>query len=126
VPLSDVARDAVKAMTARNPRGAQRLLDMMRAAPEVARRRPTRYGPLNIMILGQPPLPPDDVRLCERFGEEWLRGDFDVYELADAVEAALREVTGRKQDPRRHSPEGWRTLAGRRKEPGRLFGHPDN
>lgn len=126
MPLSDAARDAVQAMTARNPSGAQKLLDMMRAAPEVVRRRPTRFGPLNIMILGQPPLPPDDVRLCERFGEEWLRGDFDVYELADAVEAALCEVTGRKQDPRRQSSDGWQTLAGRRKEPGRLLGRPDS
>ncbi|HSR26211.1 MAG TPA: hypothetical protein VLW53_21835 [Candidatus Eisenbacteria bacterium] len=122
MPLSDAARDAVRAMTARNPRAAQRLLDMMRAAPEVARRRPTRFGPLNILILGQPPLPPDEVRLCEGFGEEWLRGDFDVFELADAVEAALRDATGRRQDPRRHQPGGWRTLAGRAQEPDRLLG----
>lgn len=122
MPLSDAARDAVRAMTARNPRAAQQLLDMMRAAPEVARRRPTRFGPLNILILGQPPLPPDEVRLCERFAEEWLRGDFDVFELADAVESALREVTGRRQDPRRHRPGGWRTLAGRAQEPDRLLG----
>lgn len=126
MPLSDAARRAVQAMTTRNPRGAQRLLDMMRAAPEVARRRPTRFGPLNIMILGQPPLAPDDVRLCEEFGREWVRGDFDVHELADAVEAALRDVTGRRQDPWRRSPEGWRTLAGRRTEPGRLLGSSDN
>ncbi|HEY7201613.1 MAG TPA: hypothetical protein VIC57_15435 [Candidatus Dormibacteraeota bacterium] len=121
MPLSDAARDAVQAVTARNPRGAQMLLDMMRAAPEVARRKPTRYGPLNIMILGQPPLPPDDVRLCERFAEEWLRGDFDVYELSDAVEEALRAVTGRRQDPRRHRPGGWRTLAGRPQPSDRLL-----
>ena len=121
MPLSDAARDAVRAMTARNPQGAQELLDMMRAAPEVARRKPTRYGPLNIVILGQPPLPPDDARLCERFGEEWLRGDFNVHELADAVEEALRAVTGRRQDPRRHRPGGWRTLAGRPQEPDRLL-----
>jgi hypothetical protein len=125
VPLSDAARDAVRAMTARNPKGAQQLLDMMRAAPEVARRKPTRYGPLNIMILGQPPLPPDDARLCERFAEEWVRGDFDVYELADAVEEALRAVTGRKQDPRRQSPLAWRTLAGRPQDPGRLLGRSE-
>jgi hypothetical protein len=122
VPLSDAARDAVRAMTARNPRGAQQLLDMMRTAPEVARRKPTRFGPLNIVILGQPPLPPDDVRLCERFAREWVRGDFDVHELAEAVEAALRDVTGKGQDPRRHRQGGWRTLAGRPQDPGRLMG----
>jgi hypothetical protein len=122
VPLSDAAREAVRAMTARNPRGAQKLLDMMRTAPEAARRKPTRFGPLNIVILGQPPLPPDEARLCEAFAEEWLRGAFDVHELADAVEAALVDVTGRRQDPRRQRPDGWRTLAGRQQEPGRLFG----
>lgn len=121
MPLSDAARDAVLAMTTRNPRGAQELLDMMRAAPEVARRRPTRFGPLNVMILGQPPLTPEETRLCEQFAEEWLRGDFDVHELSDAVEAALRQVTGRLQDPRRHRPGGWRTLAGRAQDPGRLL-----
>src|SRR5690348_1007821 len=113
-------------MTARNPKGAQVLLDMMRAAPEVARRKPTRYGPLNIMILGQPPLSPEDARLCERFAEEWVRGDFDVYELADAVEEALRTVTGRKQDRRRQSPDGWRTLAGRPHDSGRLLGRSES
>src|SRR2546423_8358299 len=93
-------------MTARNPRGAQELLDMMRPAPEVARRKPTRFGPLNIVILGQPPLPPDDVRLCERFAREWVRGDFDVHELAAAVEAALSEVPRRGQDPPRQRTAG--------------------
>jgi hypothetical protein len=122
VPLSQAALDAVGAMTARNPRGAQRLLDMMRTAPEAARRKPTRYGPLNVMILGQPPLTPDEARLCEEFAAEWLRGEFDIHELADAVEAALAGVTGRRQDPRRQRPDGWRTIAGHQQEPGRLFG----
>ncbi len=122
MPLSAAAHLAIRAVTARNPRGAQLLLDMMRTAPEAAKRKPTRFGPLNIMILGRPPLPEDEVRLCESFGSEWLRGEFDIHELADAVEAALKEVTGRRQDPRRQRPDGWRTLAGRQQEPGRLFG----
>jgi hypothetical protein len=122
VPLSQTALDAVRVVTARDPRRAQLLLDMMRTAPEVARRKPTRYGPLNIVIMGQPPLPPEEARLCEAFGRAWLGGEFDVHELADAVESALAGVTGRRQDPRRHRPGGWRTLAGDRPAPGRLFG----
>jgi len=115
----------VRAVTARYPRRAQVLLDMMRTAPEAAKRKPTRFGPLNILLLGNPPLPPDEAKLCEQFAEEWLRGEFDVHELADAVEAALAAVTGRRQDPRRHRLDGWRTLAGPQQEPGRLFGRPD-
>jgi hypothetical protein len=125
VPLSQAARDAVRAVTARNPRDAQRLLDKMRIAPETTRRRPTRFGPLTIVILGLLPvqsLPPDEIRLCETLGAEWQRGDFEIHELADAIEIALREVTGRRQDPRRQHPGGWRTLAGMERAPGRLLG----
>ena len=122
MPLSSAAREAVRAVAARNPLGVQLLLDMLRTAPEVARPRPTRFGPLNIAIQGQPPLPPEEARLCERFAEEWVRGEFDVHELADAVEAELARVTGRSQDRRRQRPDVWRTLAGPQQEPGRLFG----
>jgi hypothetical protein len=125
VPLSSTAREAVRAVTARNPLGAQVLLDMMRTAPEVARRKPTRFGPLNIAIHGQAPLPPEEARLCEAFGREWLRGEFDIHELADAVEAELSRATGRPQDRRRQRPDVWRTLAGPQQEPGRLLGPPD-
>lgn len=122
MPLSQVALDAVRAVIAHNPQGAQRLLDMMRTAPEVARRKPTRFGPLNVVLLGERPLPPGAVALCEQFGAAWMRGEFDVHELADAVEAALVEITGRRPDPRRHRPDAWRTLAGHQEEPGRLLG----
>jgi hypothetical protein len=122
VPLSSTAREAVRVVISRNPRPAQVLLDMMRTAPEVARRKPTRFGPLNIAIQGQAPLPPDEVKLCEAFGREWLRGEFDIHELADAVEAELARVTGRQQDRRRQRPDVWRTLAGPQEEPGRLLG----
>jgi hypothetical protein len=108
-------------VTARYPRDVQRLLDMLRTAPEVARRKPTRFGPLNIALMGNPRLPPEEAGLCETFAAEWLRSEFDVHELADAVEAALAETTGRRQDPRRHLPGGWRTLAGGPLQPGRLF-----
>jgi hypothetical protein len=122
VPLSPTAREAVRVVAARNPPGAQTLLDMMRTAPEVARRKPTRFGPLSIALHGQPPLSPAEARLCEAFGEEWLRGEFDIHELADAVEAELARVTGRSQDRRRQRPDVWRTLAGPQQETGRLFG----
>lgn len=124
MPLSDVAQRAVRAVTARYPRDVQRLLDMIRTAPEAGKRKPTRFGPLNVALMGKPPLPLEETQLVEAFAAEWVRGDFDVYELADAVEAALREQTGRPQDPRRHSPTGWRTLAGDQLKPGRLIG-PD-
>src|SRR5215831_16385690 len=98
-------------VTARYPRGVQRLLDMLRTAPEAGKRKPTRFGPLNVALMGNPPLPVEEVRLVEAFAVEWVRGDFDVHELADTVEAALRATTGRGQDPRRHRPDAWRTLA---------------
>ena len=126
MPLSDVARRAIKVVTARYPQDVQQLLDKMRAAPEVARGRAARFGPLNLALLGKPPLPVDETQLVEAFAAEWRRGDFDVYELADAVEAALCEQTGRPQDPRRHSPTAWRTLAGDQVKPGRLFGPSRN
>jgi hypothetical protein len=122
VPLSDAAQRAVRAVTARYPRDVQRLLDMMRTAPEAGKRKPTRFGPLNVALMGKPPLPAEETRLVEAFAGEWLRGEFDLYELADAVEAALREHTGRPQDPRRHSPDAWRTIAGGEARPGRLLG----
>ena len=126
MPLSDVAQRAVQAVTARYPRGAQRLLDMMRTAPEAARRKPTRFGPLNVALMGKPPLPPEEIGLVEAFAIEWLAGAFDVHELADAVEAALSAETGRPQDPRRHRPDGWRTLSGEPVRPGRIFQQNDN
>jgi hypothetical protein len=126
VPLSDVAQRAVRAVTARYPRDVQRLLDMMRTAPEAARRKPTRFGPLNVALMGKPPLPLEEAQLVEAFAAEWLRGEFDVNELADAVEAALVAETGRRQDPRRHRPDAWRTLTGEPVRPGRIFQHHDN
>jgi hypothetical protein len=126
VALSQAAGEAVRTVTARNPRGAQRLLDMARTAPEVARPKPTRFGPLQIAIHGTAPLAPDEVRLCEQFAAEWLRGEFDVHELADAIEAALAEVTGRAQAPGRHRPDVWRTLAGPQSGPGRLLGRAEH
>jgi len=126
VPLSDVARRAIEVVTARYPRDVQRLLDMMRTAPEAGRRKPTRFGPLNVALRGKPPLPLEETQLVEAFAAEWLRGEFDIYELADAVEAALAAQTGRPQDPLRHSPYAWRTLAGHQVKPGRLFGPSRN
>jgi hypothetical protein len=125
VPLSDVARRAVQTVTARYPRDVQRLLDMMRTAPEAAKRKPTRYGPLNIALMGKPPLPLEESQLVEAFAEEWVRGEFDVYELADAVEVALSAETGRPQDPRRHQPNAWRTITGDPLRPGRIFQQSD-
>jgi hypothetical protein len=126
VPLSDVALRAVRAVTARYPGDAQRLLDMMRTAPEAAKRKPTRFGPLNVALMGKPPLPPEETQLVETFALEWLAGEFDVHELADAVEAALSAQTGRQQDPRRHRPDLWRTLTGEPVRPGRIFQQNDN
>ena len=126
MPLSDVALRAVQAVTARYPRDTQRLLDMMRTAPEAVRRKPTRFGPLNVALMGKPPLPPEEILLVETFALEWLAAEFDVHELADAVEAALSALTGRPQDPRRHRPDLWRTLTGQPVRPGRIFQQTDN
>jgi hypothetical protein len=124
--LSDVARRAIEVVTARYPLDVQRLLDRLRTAPEAGMRRPTRSSPLNVALRGKPPMSLEETQLVEAFAAEWLRGDFDIQELADAVEAALREQTGRPQDPRRHSPFGWRTLAGQQVKPGRLLGPSRN
>ena len=126
MPLSDVAQRAVRAVTARYPRGVQRLLDMLRTAPEAGKRKPTRFGPLNVALMGKPPLPLEETQVVEAFAAEWVRGDFDIYELADAVEAALGERTGRRQDPLRHRPDAWRTLTGEPLKPGRLLDPSDN
>jgi len=125
VPLSDVAQRAVRAVTARYPSDAQRLLDIVRTAPEAVKRKPDRFGPLDIALMGKPPLPPDETRLAESFALEWLAGDFDVHELADALEAALVAETGRPQDPRRHRPDAWRTLTGDPLRAGRIFQQTD-
>jgi len=125
VPLSDVAQRAVRAVTARYPSDAQRLLDILRTAPEAVKRKPDRFGPLNIALMGKPPLPPDDTRLAESFALEWLAGEFEVHELADALEAALVAETGRPQDPRRHRPDAWRTLTGDPVRAGRIFQRTD-
>lgn len=122
MPLSHEARAAVRAVTARHPRGAQLLLDRLRTAPEVTRRWRTRFGPLTLVLTGRPPLPPDEVRLCEAFALEWRRGWVDPADLADAVEAELARVTGRGQESGRLRPDLWRTLAGPQKDPGRLLG----
>ena len=126
MPLSDVARRAVEVVTARYPRDVQVLLDRLRTAPEARKSKQTRFGPLTLVLMGKPPLELEETQLVEAFGLEWMRGDFDMYELADAVEVALREQTGRPQDPRRHRPDGWRTLAGEPLKPGRLFGPSQN
>jgi hypothetical protein len=126
VPLSDVARRAIEVVTKLYPRDVQLLLDRLRTAPEAGMRRPTRSSPLNVALKGKPPLPLMETQLVEAFAAEWLRGEFDIQELADAVEAALAEQTGRPQDPGRHSPYGWRTLAGDQVKPGRLLGPSRN
>lgn len=126
MPLSSVSQQAVRIVTARHPRGAQTLLDILRTAPEAVRRKPGRFGPLNVALVGNPPLLPEEARLVEAFASEWLRGGFDVRELADALDATLREQTGRRQDPRRHRPDAWRTLAGEPVRPGRIFGPSDS
>jgi hypothetical protein len=117
-----VSLRAVRAVTARYPDDVQLLLDMVRTAPEVAGRRRTRYGPLNRVLFGGPPLPADEIDLLETFADEWQRCEFDIHELADAMEIALREQTGRSQEPGRHRPDAWRTLAGSPLPPGRLLG----
>jgi hypothetical protein len=122
VPLSDASLRAVRAVTVRYPDDAQLLLDMVRTAPEVVGRRQTRFGPLNRVLVGNAPMPPEEIELLETFAAEWHRREFDAHELADAIEAALREATGRSQDPGRHRPDAWRTLAGAPLPPGRLFG----
>lgn len=113
MPLSAAAMQAVRAATAHRPARAQQLLDILRAAPEIVQRKPDRYGPLGFLVPGRPPLPPEDRRRCELFAREWLRGDFGVEELANALEEALLEVTGRPQSIERHRAGGWHTLAGR-------------
>jgi hypothetical protein len=116
---------AVRAATAHRPGRAQQLLDILRAAPEVVRRKPDRYGPLGLLVRGRPPLPPQDRRRCELFAREWLRGDFGVDELANALEEALLEVTGRPQSIDRHRAGGWHTLAGQAHGPHRLIRRAD-
>lgn len=113
MPLSAAAMQAVRAATAHRPARAQQLLDILRAAPEIVKRKPDRYGPLGLVVTGRPPLPPEDRRRCELFAREWLRGDFSVEELANALEEALLEVTGSPQSIERHRAGGWHTLAGR-------------
>lgn len=112
---------AVRAATAHRPARAQQLLDILRAAPEVVKRKPDRYGPLGLVVFGPPPLPPEDLRRCELFAREWLRGDFSVEELANALEAALLEVTGSPQSIGRHRAGGWHTLAGQPHRPDQLI-----
>ena len=119
--LSEVAMAAVRAAAAHSPVGARRLLDILRTAPEVVKRKPDRYGPLAFVLLGRAPLPTEQQSLCERFAEEWRRGEFGTAELADALEVALGEVTKRPQDPGRHRVTGWRTLAGRPHAPDALI-----
>lgn len=124
MPLSEPARRAVLLATAHNPVQAQRLLDLLRTAPETIRRKPGRYGPLALVVGDGRALAAEDGRLCERFSLEWMLGEFGVAELADALEAAIREVTGRAPDPRRYPRGGWRTLAGRVRRPGSLIEPP--
>ena len=125
MPLSDVAQRAVRGVTARYPSDVQRLLDILRTAPEAVKRKPDRFGPLSIALMGKPPLPPDETRLAESFALEWLAGEFEVHDLADALEAALVAETGRPQDPRRHRPDAWRTLTGDPVRAGRIFQRTD-
>jgi hypothetical protein len=129
VPLSDAARQAVEVVTARNPRRAQLLLDLLRTAPEAVRRKPKdRYGLLRRVLHGppeQPELSKREGRLCEEFHQAWLSEEFTIAELADALEAALGQVTGVRQDPNRHRADGWRTLAGRPRRPDALIGRAD-
>jgi len=120
MPLSPVAIEAVRAAAVHSPARAQLLLDILRTAPQAVKRKPDRYGPLGFLLLGKAPLPIEQRRLCERFADEWLRGEFGVGELADALEATLREITGRPQERRRRRG-GWRTLAGRPHGPDALI-----
>jgi len=120
MPLSEDAIAAVRAAAVHSPARAQLLLDILRTAPQAVKRKPDRYGPLGFLLLGKAPLPIDQRRLCERFADEWLRGEFGVAELADALEAAIGELNKRPQDARRHRA-GWRTLAGRPHAPDALI-----
>jgi len=120
MPLSQVAIEAVRAAAVHSPARAQLLLDILRTAPQAVKRKPDRYGPLGFLLLGKAPLPVEQRRLCERFADEWLRGEFGVGELADALEATLLEITKRPQERRRHRG-GWRTLAGRPHGPDALI-----
>jgi len=120
MPLSEDAIAAVRAAAVHSPARAQLLLDILRTAPQAVKRKPDRYGPLGFLLLGKAPLPIDQRRLCERFADEWLRGEFGVAELADALEAAIGDLTKRPQDARRHRA-GWRTLAGRPHAPDALI-----
>ena len=63
------------------------------------------YGPLGMILFGvtpqrdlgngiripikKQPLTPEVVRLCEKFGEEWLQKRFSLAELADTIETFL-------------------------------------
>jgi hypothetical protein len=117
----------VRAATAHNPDGAQLLLDICRTAPEAVKRKPgDRYGPLGMMLTGQPPLPGGQSRMCVIFNKQWLAGDFTVAELGDAIEAALEEVSKRRSDPRRQVREGfWWSLGGRPRSGDSLIGRPE-
>lgn len=110
--LSETAMAAVRVATAQSPARAQMLLNILRTAARAVKRKPDRYGPLGFVLLGHAPVLVERRRLFERFAEEWQRGDFGPGELAEALEEALNEVTGRRQRPGRWTT-GWRTLAGR-------------
>jgi hypothetical protein len=127
MPLSCAAGGAVRAVTAHNPEGARLLMNICRTAPEAVKRKPgDRYGPLGLALIGQPQPPRAHLRLCRLFNKQWLAGAFTVAELADALEAALAEVSDRLADPRRHVREGlWFSLAGRSRTPERLIGRPN-
>jgi hypothetical protein len=113
----------VKLAAAHNPAGAQLLLDILRTAPEAVKRKPEdRYGPLGLMLTGRPPLPAEQQRLCAAFNEEWLSGRFSRPQLAEALEIALYEITGRHQDSRRQERGQRRTLAGGGRSVDRLLG----
>ncbi len=120
--MSDSARRGLEVAVQSNPDGARLLLAVLRTAPGAVRyKADDRFGPLEMMVResGQnvqvparlrrsirPVLPTEFHEAAENFQSEWLRKSFSKTELADEIEAVLREM---KEDiPSRRG--GWRII----------------
>jgi hypothetical protein len=109
--LSERAHAGLAAAARWNPHGARSLLAILREHPAWVRHKDDRYGPLGVVLFGVgrrkevapgiavpadgPPISEEALADCEALAREWMRGDFSVKELADALEELLRSTNGR-------------------------------
>ncbi len=106
MPFSSEALQGLEAAIQWNPHGAKALLAILRETPQwVKYKQDDAYGPLGMILFGvmpqrdlgtgisipikKQPLAPEALRLCEKFGEEWLQKRFSLAELADTIETFL-------------------------------------